>query len=1174
MNSPRQHSRILPLHNSAIILTLGLALGASRAAAQSVENAHVSSAGAQANWTTSYGSSISEDNRWIAFDSQASNLVAGDTNNDVDCFVHDRTTGATILISRAAGGGPSDGLSVRPSLSATGRYVAFTSVATNLVAGGVTPTAHIFRYDRDTDGDGVFDEPGATTTILVSVSSSGEQGNGGSRSYAFALSDNGDRISFESDAANLVANDTNNGQDCFVRTVSTGTTIRVSVNTAGEQTNGGSCAGPAISGNGNIVAFYTSSPVPSNLVPGDTNGASDIFYRDIALGTTARASVSSAGAQATGPSTGPCVSDDGNLIAFTSGAPDLVVGDGNVTDDAFVRNVSAGTTTRLSVSTVGGDPDNASGAGAMSGNGGYVAIVSMATNLVTGDTNATLDVFVRDLSAGTTAMASRAADGTVANSFSTAPYVSDDGTLVSFGSEATNLLGAGADTNGWADIFVRVGPFIGPGPNPGPGAGSGGDTCACACGQNYDSTDVDVNPVTFSVNGPVDPNTDGIRYARGGPFIPQAPIQPGNPIGACIRTGPVPQAAGLFSPLTPGDVFDYAAAGVPDDAVMFQSAPLPLPVGGPPNGTNNQILEAAAMGLVSGPGVIPPFWVSPGYPRDNIDAFSFGEDYFPDEIITGLADSAALPLPPLDADGEPGVMATPWLGRVSLYDEPVVVSDAPGTSFRFSVDPWATGLPATAVLIESGGFDVGAACGPWTSPGDAAGDVFGTPTLMRIGGVAVAGGTNSLVHDNPLLALAPPPPPMMLMEDDLDALECVGENSTTWMAPGVTNRPGNLYERIMQIAGVGLPPPGLAFNEPVNIRPEFFSVTRSSPGAPFTAVRSQFVIDGGAAGDVFVAAKNPMAPAGVGTNLLFIDESEIGLYAADASPGGTGAMDWTDDLDALLLCVCEEYRPTVVLAINEILGIAPPFMLGGFSPWVPYGAGSAYTGGGMTISITKYLEGTGRPVPDDCIHIAFSVNTDAIGLEYTAVDYEAGPVFPPGGVSAAAGDIFYADVDGEAVNPNYLWYEETNLGLAAGVWVNGAGMGLAALTDNLNALDAIYEPPDTALTDTTVVDSVTSVGEAGGLAPRFQLEGNSPNPFNPRTTIAYSLRAEGHARLAIHDAQGRVVRTLVDEVQRSGRHQVDWDGKTDGGDAAASGIYFMRLSAGGESLTRKITMLK
>ena len=1113
-------------------IALAVLLGSSFAApawAQTMTNVHVSSAGVQANNELNNDPPVmSDDGRYVAFSSIASNLVAGDSD-DSDIFVHDNLTGATVLITTSVAEGR------RPSITADGRFIAFQGPGAN--------AAEIYRHDRDADADGIFDEPGATSTIVVSVSATGGTANGVSRCYSWAISHDGNVVAFESEATNLVtAPDTNGECDCFVRVISTGTTTRVSGNG-----NLGSYS-PAMSGNGVCVVFAS---LASNLVPGggDTNGGADIFWRNLVTGVLSRVSVSTGGGQASGQSWFPVVSDDGVVIAFWSEADDLVPGDTRPADDVFVHNILTGATTRVSVASDGTQADGPSSHVAISGDGSVVAFMSYATNFA-GPPAFLYDVYAHDLVTGATVRASRAVDGTMGDAPSTEATVNGDGSMIGFRSYATNLLGPGGDTNGFGDAFVRGGPFLGPGGGGGGGGGGG-------------PAGVDGNPVSFSVNGPVDPHSEGIRDARGAVPTPQVPLEPGNPIGFCIRT-PVPQATGLPTP-RPGDVFDYNLAPVPSEAEVFQSAPPPPPPGGPPDGTDNQIVATAATGLVAGLGVPPPLWVSlppEAMPRDNMDAFSFGEDYFPPMIMTGLDPATPfLPDPPFGPGGEIAPAMTPWPARFSVYKEPVVLADEPGISFRFSVNPWGLGLPGTAVFAQSGGADLADVCGPAPSlsPGEAAGDVFGTPLLMRAGGVTLFGGTNLLVHDNPTLALAAPPAIPITMEDDLDAVECVGTNTVPWFG-GAAMMPGNVHDRVMDAGGPDLPMPGESLHDVVNTAPLFFSVTRNSTGAPGSAVRSQFVLDGGAAADIFVTAKDLATPAGVGTNLLLIDEAELGLLAVDApSPTGTSPLDMTDDLDALILWVSPDLRFAISMKIEELMMTAP---------WMTDPLTGANEGPGMTVSIVSLLDSLITP---GSIRVGFSVTTDAVGLEYTGVDYEAGPVFPPGGVAAAAGDIYYAEPDGDPANTNYLWYQETDVGLEAGAWVNGAVVppDLMALSDNLDALDSIDQPPDTTHTGPP---TGTHEGEAPPM--RLMLEPNYPNPFNPTTTIAYSLPQRGDVRVTIHDVRGRWVATLVDEVKDAGRHRVLWNGRDHTGAALGSGIYLVRIEAGGESGARKIVMVK
>jgi len=300
---------------------------------------------------------------------------------------------------------------------------------------------------------GVPGVPGVpASTTRVSVATGGTQANSRSDSVRFAISGNGRYVAFTSAASNLVAGDTNAAEDVFVRDRVRGTTTRVSVTTRDTQANGDSNE-PAISGNGRYVTFWSDA---TNLVAGDTNGALDVFVRDRVRGTTTRVSVATGGTQANSDSESPgAISADGRYVTFVSGASNLVAGDTNDSSDAFVRDRARGTTTRVSVATGGAQADNYSFSSSISGNGRYVAFDSPATNLVAGDTNGPpgSDVFVRDRVRGTTTRVSVATDGTQANNVSDAPAISGDGRYVAFLSMASNL------APGWIDdrlhVFVR-----------------------------------------------------------------------------------------------------------------------------------------------------------------------------------------------------------------------------------------------------------------------------------------------------------------------------------------------------------------------------------------------------------------------------------------------------------------------------------------------------------------------------------------------------------------------------------------------------------------------------------------------------------------------------------------------------------------------------------------------
>jgi Tol biopolymer transport system component len=223
----------------------------------------VSSSGAEMGSTSQLWnqSRISTDGRHVAFASDSPALVAGKTNGVMDIFVHDRLTAKTVRVSLAQNGAEANGRSTNLAISGNGRYVVFQSEASNLVPNDTNGTEDIFVYDRDNDGNGVFDEPGGVWTFRVSVATGGAQGNGRSREPS--ISDDGRHVAFQSDASNLVSNDTNGIRDAFVHDRQTGQTLRVTA-WDGSQPNGPSVFTPQLSGDGCYLAYTSRS---TNLLP-------------------------------------------------------------------------------------------------------------------------------------------------------------------------------------------------------------------------------------------------------------------------------------------------------------------------------------------------------------------------------------------------------------------------------------------------------------------------------------------------------------------------------------------------------------------------------------------------------------------------------------------------------------------------------------------------------------------------------------------------------------------------------------------------------------------------------------------------------------------------------------------------------------------------------------------
>ena len=397
----------------------------------------VDAGGQQAN-SDSFEPAISGDGRFVAFTSYASNLVAGDTNGTRDVFVRDRRLQLTRRVSVGPGGQQANGFSGSPAISADGRFVAFSSSATNLVPGGTNNAGDVFVRDRV-----------AQVTRRVSVSPGGQQGN--NLSFSPAISADGRFVAFVSFASNLVAGDTNHTYDVFVRDRRARVTRRVSVGPGGQQANSHS-SDAAISADGRFVAFRSSA---SNLVAGDTISSPDVFVRDRMLQVTRRISVGTGGQQANDDSFLPEISAHGRFVAFASYATNLVGGDTNGTYDVFVRDRRAQVTRRVSVGPGSQQANSHSSAPAISADGRFVTFVSSASNLVAGDTNGTADVFVRDRRAQVTRRVSVGPGGQQANgeSGSFRPAISAHGRFVTFTSSASNLVAG--DTNGTDDVFVR-----------------------------------------------------------------------------------------------------------------------------------------------------------------------------------------------------------------------------------------------------------------------------------------------------------------------------------------------------------------------------------------------------------------------------------------------------------------------------------------------------------------------------------------------------------------------------------------------------------------------------------------------------------------------------------------------------------------------------------------------
>lgn len=493
---PRRASIPVGAGALAIVLALGLGMMSSESYAYprpgTIERLSVAAGGAEADQSSSTPT-FSDDAGYVAFSSDASNLVADDTNGKSDVFVQDRVTKSIVRVSVTSQGAQATSGSGNPVISGDGRYVAFESGASDLVPEDTNGKIDVFLHDRDADDDGIFDEQaeaGAIETARVSVNGSGAEG--AADSSLPTISDDGRFIAFQSDVVDLVPDDTNARTDIFVHDRDTQEIIRVSVPSNLPQSNGHSTE-PDISDDGRYVAFTS---VASNLVPGDTNSQADIFVHDRTLDSTVRVSVPTppcgeanapttictaltdndsrfvAEDESNSRSSEPAISSTGRFVTFASFASNFAV-EGNRSDsDIFVHDRDSDgngvfdevnklrgiVTERVSVSSdgaesIGTTSSNDSVNPDISDDGRYIIFSSAAINLVPGDTNAKTDIFVHDRVARSTELVSAGSDGTAGDDISADPAISSDGRYVTFQSAASNLVRD--DLIGKSDVFLR-----------------------------------------------------------------------------------------------------------------------------------------------------------------------------------------------------------------------------------------------------------------------------------------------------------------------------------------------------------------------------------------------------------------------------------------------------------------------------------------------------------------------------------------------------------------------------------------------------------------------------------------------------------------------------------------------------------------------------------------------
>jgi mannan endo-1,4-beta-mannosidase len=404
----------------------------------STERLSVAWNGAEANSVSQLDalSNVSADGRYVVFASYATNLAPGGTNGNSHIYVRDRLDGTTQLVSTRWNGGPANNSSAEPTISSDGRYVAFTSGATDLLdpSGGVV--------DSNNTGDVYVRDLQQGTTRLASIASDGTLANGISEHPA--LSADGRYLAFDSRASTLLpaGQDTNGTSDVYLRDLTGSGITRVSVRSDGTQGNGPSSF-PSISADGHTIAFASSA---SNFLSGAPAGA---LVRDmtVASGWTLE--------QVPGLDGQPDLDSNGRFVAFPSDSS-LVPEDSNRITDVYRYDRQSQAVALVSVGNAGQATGAPIGLPSIDGDGNSVVFISSSPDLLApgADTNGVSDAFMwRD---GTITRISLGNDGAEANDGTIEVGVSADGAVVVFSSYASNLIAPAVDGNGTLDVFART----------------------------------------------------------------------------------------------------------------------------------------------------------------------------------------------------------------------------------------------------------------------------------------------------------------------------------------------------------------------------------------------------------------------------------------------------------------------------------------------------------------------------------------------------------------------------------------------------------------------------------------------------------------------------------------------------------------------------------------------
>ncbi|MEW5990797.1 MAG: hypothetical protein AB1736_05550 [Chloroflexota bacterium] len=405
--------------------------------------ASVTDAGVKGNANSStFRADISADGTRIAFTSSATNLDPDDPDASTDIYVKDLASGDLGLVSRSAAGVKGNASSFHPAVAADGGTVVFGSFASNLHPADAAADQDVYAK-RLADG----------ALFLVSSSSSGTKGNG--TSFEPTASADGTLVAFTSGAKNFDPSDTDVYTDVYVKDLASGAVTLVSTTSAGVKGNGSS-GRAMISADGTKVAFWSRA---TNLDPADPDAHPDVYVKDLTTGALTLASATASGQkmietglQVEGLS--PSISADGSRVAFLSSDSGLLPGDPDSLLDAYLKDLSSGTLSLVSTAADGSKVNAAIHRVLLAGDGGSVALASPASNLAPGAHLGGTNVFHKDLASGIVTIASTSAAGVTGNGTDEEPAISHDGGRIAFWSFSANLVSG--DLDSIMDVYVKT----------------------------------------------------------------------------------------------------------------------------------------------------------------------------------------------------------------------------------------------------------------------------------------------------------------------------------------------------------------------------------------------------------------------------------------------------------------------------------------------------------------------------------------------------------------------------------------------------------------------------------------------------------------------------------------------------------------------------------------------